>query len=63
VVGDAKANLDEFVKQKGGTIVTLSAQDIKTLKEMCVEKVYPPLVAKYEPAFWGAIAKQQGLKK
>jgi len=63
VVGDAKTNLDEFVKQKGGSIVTLSAQDIKTLKEMCVEKVYPPLVAKYEPAFWDAIARQQGLKK
>jgi TRAP-type C4-dicarboxylate transport system substrate-binding protein len=63
VMEDAKANLDEFVKQKGGTIATLSPQDVKTLKEMCVEKVYPPLVAKYDPAFWSAVAKQQGLKK
>ena len=63
VMEDAKANLDEFVKQKGGTITTLSPQDVKTLKEICVEKVYPPLVAKYDPAFWTAVAKQQGLKK
>jgi len=63
VVDDAKANLDEFVKQKGGAIVTLSPEDIKTLKEICVEKVYPPLVSKYDPAFWSGVAKQQGLKK
>jgi TRAP-type C4-dicarboxylate transport system substrate-binding protein len=63
VMDDAKAGLDEFVKQKGGTVVTLSPQDIKTLKSMCVEKVYPPLVAKYDPAFWNAIVAQQGLKK
>jgi TRAP-type C4-dicarboxylate transport system substrate-binding protein len=63
VMDDAKANLDEFVKQKGGAVATLGPQDIKTLKEICVEKVYPPLVAKYDPAFWSAVAKQQGLKK
>jgi len=63
VVDDAKANLDEFVKQKGGAVATLSPQDVKTLKEMCVEKVYPPLVSKYDPAFWSEVAKQQGLKK
>jgi len=63
VMGDAKANLDEFVNQKGGAVATLSAQDVKSLKEMCVEKVYPPLVTKYDPAFWSAIAAQQGLKK
>jgi TRAP-type C4-dicarboxylate transport system substrate-binding protein len=63
VMGDAKANLDEFVKQKGGEVATLSAQDVKTIKAMCVEKVYPPLVTKYDPAFWNAIAAQQGLKK
>ena len=63
VVDDAKANLDEFVKQKGGAVATLSPQDVKTLKEMCVEKVYPPLVTKYDPAFWSDVAKQQGLKK
>ena len=42
VMEDAKANLDEFGKQKGGAVATLSPQDVKTLKEMCVEKVYPP---------------------
>ena len=63
VLDDAKANLDEFVKQKGGTVVTLSPADIKALKEICVEKVYPPLVSKYDPAFWSSVAKQQGLKK
>jgi C4-dicarboxylate-binding protein DctP len=63
VVDDANANLDEFVKQKGGAIATLSPQDVKTLREICVEKVYPPLVAKYDPAFWSDVAKQQGLKK
>jgi len=63
VVDDAKAGLDEFVKQKGGAVVTLGPQDVKTIKEMCVEKVYPPLVAKYDPAFWSAIVAQQGLKK
>ncbi len=63
VMDDAKANLDEFVKQKGGAVATLSPQDVKTLKEICVEKVYPPLVTKYDPAFWSAVAKQQGLKK
>jgi TRAP-type C4-dicarboxylate transport system substrate-binding protein len=63
VMGDAKAKLDEFVKQKGGTVVTLSPQDLKTLKGMCLEKVYPPLVKKYNPAFWDAIVDQQGLKK
>lgn len=63
VMDDAKANLDEFVKQKGGTVVTLSPADIKTLKEICVEKVYPPLATKYDPAFWSGVAKQQGLKK
>ena len=63
VMDDAKANLDEFVKQKGGALATLSPQDVKTLKEMCVEKVYPPLVTKYEQAFWSDVAKQQGLKK
>ncbi len=63
VMDDAKANLDEFVKQKGGAVVTLSPGDIKTLKEICVEKVYPPLVTKYDPAFWSGVAKQQGLKK
>jgi TRAP-type C4-dicarboxylate transport system substrate-binding protein len=63
VMDDAKANLDEFVKQKGGAVATLNSQDVKTLKEMCVEKVYPPLVAKYDPAFWSEVAKQQGLKK
>jgi TRAP-type C4-dicarboxylate transport system substrate-binding protein len=63
VMDDAKANLDEFVKQKGGAVVTLSPQDVKMLKEICVEKVYPPLVAKYDPAFWSDVAKQQGLKK
>ena len=63
VVDDAKANLDEFVKQKGGTVVTLSPQDVKTLKAICIEKVYPPLITKYDPAFWSEVAKQQGLKK
>jgi TRAP-type C4-dicarboxylate transport system substrate-binding protein len=63
VMDDAKANLDEFVKQKGGAVVTLSPQDVKTLKAICIEKVYPPLVAKYDPAFWSDVAKQQGLKK
>jgi len=63
VMADAKANLDEFVKQKGGSMATLSAQDVKTIKAMCVEKVYPPLVTKYDSAFWGAVAAQQGLKK
>jgi TRAP-type C4-dicarboxylate transport system substrate-binding protein len=63
VVDDAKANLDEFVKQKGGAVVTLSPQDIKTLKAICIEKVYPPLITKYDPAFWSEVAKQQGLKK
>jgi TRAP-type C4-dicarboxylate transport system substrate-binding protein len=63
VVDDAKANLDEFVKQKGGAVVTLSPQDVKTLKAICIEKVYPPLITKYDPAFWSDVAKQQGLKK
>jgi TRAP-type C4-dicarboxylate transport system substrate-binding protein len=63
VIDDAKATLDEFVKQKGGAVVTLSPKDVKTLKEMCVEKVYPPLVTKYDPAYWSAIVAQQGLKK
>lgn len=63
VMDDAKANLDEFEKQKGGTVFTLSRADVKTLKEMCVEKVYPPLVTKYDPSFWSAIVAQQGLKK
>ena len=63
VMEDAKAILEEFVKQKGGTISTLIAHDIKTLKEICVEKVYPVSITKYDPAFWGAIAKEQGLKK
>jgi TRAP-type C4-dicarboxylate transport system substrate-binding protein len=63
VMDDAKANLDEFVKQKGGAVVTLSPQDVRTLKAICIEKVYPPLVAKYDPAFWSDVAKQQGLKK
>jgi TRAP-type C4-dicarboxylate transport system substrate-binding protein len=63
VMDDAKANLGEFAKQKGGEVVTLSPQDVKTLKKMCVEKVYPPLVTKYNPAFWNAIVEQQGLKK
>ena len=63
VMGDAKAGLAEFVKQKGGEVVTLSPKDVKTIKEMCVEKVYPPMVTKYDPAFWSAIAAQQGLKK
>jgi len=63
VMDDAKANLDVFVKQKGGTVVTLSPADIKTLKEICVEKVYPPLVSKYDQAFWNSVAQQQGLKK
>jgi TRAP-type C4-dicarboxylate transport system substrate-binding protein len=63
VMEDAKANLDEFVKQKGGSIASLSPQDVKMLREICVEKVYPPLVSKYDPAFWSAVAKQQGLKK
>jgi TRAP-type C4-dicarboxylate transport system substrate-binding protein len=62
VIGDANANLDEFVKQKGGAMATLSPKDVKTLREICVEKVYPPLVTKYDPAFWSAVAKQQGLK-
>jgi len=63
VMDDAKANLDEFVKQKGGAVVTLSPQDVKTIKAICIEKVYPPLVTKYDPAFWSDVAKQQGLKK
>lgn len=63
VVNDAKANLDEFVKQKGGAVVTLSPQDVKAIKVMCIEKVYPPLIAKYDPAFWNDVAKLQGLKK
>jgi TRAP-type C4-dicarboxylate transport system substrate-binding protein len=63
VMGDAKATLDEFVKQKGGAVATLSAKDVKALKAMCIEKVYPPLVKKYDPAFWNAVAVQQGLKK
>jgi TRAP-type C4-dicarboxylate transport system substrate-binding protein len=63
VMDDAKAILEEFVKQKGGTMSALSAHDIKTLKEICVEKVYPVSTTKYDPAFWGAIAKEQGLKK
>jgi C4-dicarboxylate-binding protein DctP len=63
VMDDAKANLDEFVKQKGGAVVTLSPQDVKTLKAICIEKVYPPLITKYDPAFWSDVAKQQGLKK
>jgi TRAP-type C4-dicarboxylate transport system substrate-binding protein len=63
VMDDAKASLDEFAKQQGGEVVTLSPQDVKTLKKMCVEKVYPPLVTKYNPAFWDAIVEQQGLKK
>jgi TRAP-type C4-dicarboxylate transport system substrate-binding protein len=63
VMDDAKAILEEFVKQKGGTISTLSAHDIKTLKEICVEKVYPVSITKYDPAFWSAIAKEQGLTK
>lgn len=63
VMDDAKASLDEFVKQKGGALATLSAQDVKAIKEMCVGKVYPPLVSKYDQAFWSAVAAQQGLKK
>ena len=63
VMGDAKANLDEFVKQKGGAVATLSPKDVKTLKEMCVGKVYPPLVKKYDAAFWSAVVALQGLKK
>jgi TRAP-type C4-dicarboxylate transport system substrate-binding protein len=63
VMDDAKAGLAEFVKQKGGEVVTLSPKDAKTIKAMCVEKVYPPMVTKYDPAFWSAIAAQQGLKK
>lgn len=63
VMDDAKANLDEFVKQKGGAVVTLSPQNVKTLKAICIEKVYPPLVTKYDPAFWSDVAKQQGLQK
>jgi len=63
VMDDAKAGLAEFVKQKGGEVVTLSPKDVKTIKAMCVEKVYPPMVTKYDPAFWSAIAAQQGLKK
>jgi len=63
VVDDAKANLDQFVKQKGGAVVTLSPQDVKTLKAICIEKVYPPLTTKYDPAFWSDVARQQGLKK
>ncbi len=63
VVDDAKAGLDEFAKQKGGTVVRLSPQDVKALKEVCVDRVYPPLVTKYDPAFWNAIVAQQGLKK
>ena len=63
VVDDATAGLNEFEKQKGGEVVTLSPQDVKTLKKICVQKVYPPLVAKYNPAFWDAIVEQQGLKK
>lgn len=63
VMDDAKANLGEFLKQKGGAIAMLSPEDIKQLKEICVEKVYPPLTGKYDPAFWGAVGKQQGLKK
>jgi len=62
VMDDAKANLDEFVKQKGGAMATLSPEDVKTIKAMCVEKVYPPLVTKYDAAFWKAVAAQQGLK-
>lgn len=63
VMEDAKADLDQFVTQKGGAITTLSPEDAKQLKEICVEKVYPPLAAKYDPAFWSAVIKQQGLKK
>jgi len=62
VMDDAKANLDHFEKQKGGTVFTLSPADVKTLKKMCVEKVYPPLTTKYDPSFWSAIVEQQGLK-
>lgn len=63
VMDDAKAGLDEFAKQKGGEVVTLSPPDVKTLKKMCVDKVYPPLVAKYNASFWDAVVEQQGLKK
>ncbi|OGP66065.1 MAG: hypothetical protein A2169_11885 [Deltaproteobacteria bacterium RBG_13_47_9] len=63
VMDDAKTVLDEFVKQKGGAISTLSDSDIKALKEICGTKVWPPLATKYDPTFWDAVAKQQGIGK
>jgi TRAP-type C4-dicarboxylate transport system substrate-binding protein len=63
VMDDAKAVLDEFVKQKAGTVFALRDDEIKTLKEVCSTMVWPRVVEKFDPAFWDAVTKQQGIGK
>ncbi len=63
VMDDSQAGMDEFVKLKNGTVFNLSASDVKAMREICATKVYPDLTAKYDPAFWEAVVKLQGLRK